>query len=98
MKRTVVDERIALGAACTWWGPIAEVATTDTGLPCCPTCQGPLLQVPDETTWWRGVDLHETEGHPGYRDLITWLQGRCHPNMAAAIAAYDLEPITEPAP
>lgn len=84
------DTRVVFGVRCAWWDTIDKVAKTDRNLPCCPHCGSVLLEVPDLNTWWAGVDLHESEGHPAYRAFIEWLRGRCYPNLIAAKMAFDL--------
>lgn len=72
------DERIAYGAACTWWGPIREVGASPSGLPGCPECGGVLFEVRTEAKWWAGVDRWAREtADPEYREFIRWLRGRC---------------------
>lgn len=75
----MADTRIVYGARCTWWDSIDQAATTPAGLPCCPHCSSPLFETDSEATWWSGVDAYERDGHPGYRDVITWARGRCFP-------------------
>ena len=67
-------------------GPMTEVP--DVRLPCCPFCGSMLFEVPDEQTWFAGVDRYEADGHPGYRKQIEWMRGKCFKDMAAAKAAY----------
>jgi hypothetical protein len=70
-----LDQRVAYGYKCTWWGPIQEVGTKGPhGLPCCPQCQGNLLEVPDLETWWDMADANEREN---WREFIFWLKGKC---------------------
>lgn len=86
------DPRIVYGARCSWWDTIAHVGSTEGGLPVCPFCRRPLFEVPDEATWWAGVDEHAAgEGADDYRAFIEWLRGRCLPSLAAARSAYDAE-------
>lgn len=80
------DERIAYGAHCAWWDSIDKVGARpfrtpgDTGtMPCCPHCQNMLFEMPNEKTWWEGVDQHEKNGNPGYRAFIEWMRGKCFP-------------------
>jgi hypothetical protein len=82
------DPRIVSGACCVWWDTIHKVDRTPSGLPCCPQCGGVLFEVRDAATWWRGVDRHEADGHPGYRAFIEWMQGKCFADFAAAERAY----------
>lgn len=82
------DTRVVYGARCVWWNNIAAVSTTPRGLPCCPHCGGVLFEVPDEQTWWAGVDAHESTHEPGYRKFVEWLRGRCYPSIDEARAAY----------
>lgn len=83
------DQRIVYGVRCSWWGSIVEVSAKASGLPCCPHCGGVLLEVANETTWWRDVDRYEANGHPGYRAFLGWLRGKCRPTVADARAEYD---------
>lgn len=69
---------VVFGARCTWWDYITRAGSLPSGLPCCPHCGSPLFQ-DHEDSWWAGVDRYEADGHPGYRDVITWAQGRCFP-------------------
>lgn len=85
------DQRIVYGARCSWWGSIAEVSTTGTGLPCCPHCAGVLFEVESEAAWWAEVDGYEAAGHPGYRSFLGWLRGKCRPSLEAARAEFDAQ-------
>lgn len=88
---TPPDTRIVYAALCTWWDSIDKAATTDgtpTGLPCCPTCRSPLMEVPDEATWWAGAEEHETGGHPGYVAKLRWMRGQHFASWDAADVAY----------
>jgi len=71
-------------------GPRGKVNIDIQKLPCCPYCKGVLFQM-DEEDWWRGVDNHENKGHLGYRDFITWLQGKCFPDQQVAEKVYQAE-------
>lgn len=83
------DSRIVYGATCAWWDSIDKVSKTPGGLPCCPHCGGVLFEMPTEEAWWRSVDTHERNGHPGYRWFITWLRGKCFGGFPEAMAAYE---------
>ena len=72
-------------------GSIHDVSAKPSGLPCCPRCGGVLVEVESETAWWASVDEHEAAGHPGYREFVEWLRGRCYRTMDAAQGAFDLE-------
>lgn len=87
---TSTDTRIAYGARCTWWGPIAAAGTTHSGrLPGCPHCRGVLLEMPSEDAWWESVEDGITSGRVAemlpeladpaeYRAFLRWLPNqRC---------------------
>lgn len=82
------DTRIPYGARCTWWDGIDKIGRRDGRLPCCPHCRNMLFEVPDEKTWFEGVDRYEASGNPGYRAMIEWSRGKCFPNLDALKAAY----------
>ena len=90
------DDRIVFGMRCVWWDGIEKAGKLATpsghGLPCCPHCSSPLMQMDDPATWWGQVEKHEANGHPGYRAFIEWMKGKCFPDMAAAKAAYEARP------
>jgi hypothetical protein len=93
------DTRIVYGAHCAWWDSIEKVGTRPfrTGapgtMPCCPHCKNMLFEMPDQKTWWDGVDKHEQNGNPGYRAFIEWLRGKCFKGgFAEAKAVYDRLP------
>lgn len=82
------DKRFVYGARCCWFGSITEVGHTDGGLPCCPHCRSVLYEMPDETTWWDGVDRYEASGHPGYRAMVEWMRGKHFRSPIEAATAY----------
>lgn len=82
------DTRIAYGANCSWWGPIADVGTKPSGLPCCPVCGGMLFEVASSDEWWSGARRYEADGHPDYVAFLEWLQGRHFPSLDVAQDAY----------
>ena len=84
----MVDTRIAYGAACTWWGSIHDVGKRG-NLPCCPSCHNVLFEMPDEATWWKGVDAYEAKGNPGYRKMVEWSRKRCFPSRGELVAAWE---------
>ncbi len=89
---SVMDERIVYGTVCTWWDSIDKVGRgIPFGLPCCPHCGGPLLEVSNEQVWFNAVDAHEKNGHPLYRKFIEWQRGKCYKNTEAARQAYEVE-------
>ncbi|MEW6256544.1 MAG: hypothetical protein AB1592_11355 [Pseudomonadota bacterium] len=88
MNSPTEDTRVAFGVRCVWWDGIANVGRRG-NLPACPRCGGPLFEVPDEATWFGGVDQHEANGNPGYRAFIEWQRGKCFPSFLAARAAYE---------
>jgi len=73
------DKRIAYGAICTWWNTIDKVGTHSTsGLPCCPVCQGMLMEMESEEIWNNGVSRYMREsGDAQYADFNKWLRGKC---------------------
>jgi len=97
----MVDTRIVYGARCFWWDSIDKVGLTPpmvgerTGkaiqLPCCPHCSSVLMEVPDEASWWRGVDDHEQKAHAGYREFIKWSRGKRFKGTGPAYRAYHAE-------
>lgn len=92
------DQRIVYGAGCTWWDGIYAVGHipgtgspfNPRGIPGCPHCTSPLFEIENEAAWWESVDLYEAAGHPGYRAMIEWARGKCFPNMAALVRAYEV--------
>jgi len=89
------DDRIVYGFFCVWWGGIEEAGKHHSGtpyLPGCPHCGNGLMQVDDPKVWWDGVDRYEKDGHPGYRDFISWLKGKCFRTREDAKAAYESKP------
>lgn len=53
--------------------------TPHRGVPCCPNCQGALLEVEDERQWNAGLDAHP---------IIKWARGKCYPTFADLELAY----------
>ena len=90
------DDRIVYGMRCVWWDGIEKVGRTPPrggiSVPCCPHCGGVLYEMPSPKEWWAGVDKHQAAGHPGYRDFIEWLKGKCFPTVQAAKVAYGQKP------
>jgi hypothetical protein len=90
----MADDRIVYGIHCVWWDGIEKVGHTPPNrdgisIPCCPHCGSVLYELPSPKEWWDGVDKYEADGHPGYRDFISWLKGKCYPGRNAAKAAYE---------
>lgn len=86
----MADNLVVYGACCSWWDTIdkADKLPGPHPIPCCPHCKSVLLQM-DESQWWAGVDNHMKEtGDPTYKDLITWMRGKCFPSYVQAEAAY----------
>ena len=94
------DTRYVYGF-CTWHDSIHKAGSTgpqkmmvngrqitSAGLPCCPMCGSMLCEVSDKKIWDEGVAEHE-KMHPGYAAYVKWTQGRCFPNLDAALAAYN---------
>ncbi|WP_026783127.1 hypothetical protein [Pleomorphomonas koreensis] len=82
------DKRFVYGARCCWFGSISEVGHTNIGLPCCPHCGSVLYEMPDEATWWDGVDRYEAAGHLGYRAMVEWMRGKHFRSPDEGAAAY----------
>lgn len=90
---TQKDTRIVYGSVCSWWDNIYKVTKTNTvpSIPCCPHCGGPLFEMPDLTTWYSAVEEYARD-HPGYREFIDWLRGKCFKGgYPEAIAVYEKE-------
>jgi hypothetical protein len=85
------DQRIIYGACCVWWDSIDKVASGEGGLPVCPFCKRPLMEVENEEVWFKGVRAYEADNHPGYYDYIVWLRGKCYPTNEIAWKAYQVE-------
>lgn len=98
MKNTPrVDQRIVYGMSCTWWSEIQNVGSNKIGsysLPCCPHCNGTLMEMESITEWQINVDFYAKD-RPGYAEFVTWLKGKCFTfnkgGMRAAVAAYTAE-------
>lgn len=87
-----LDTRYVHGASCCWHGNIREVGST-TGehpLPCCPHCGGVLFETPTSLEWWLRAQRYQDNGHPGYMDLLLWVnnQDRCWPLLTDSNKAY----------
>ena len=64
------------GATCTWWGSLNQTSQLVSGMPCCPYCNGVLLQV-EKPVWFKAAReyaLAKKDKH--YLDFITWLRGK----------------------
>lgn len=86
------DSRVVYGARCSWWDTIDSIATTASGLPCCPRCYGPLFETDSLETWFRDARRYETDGHPGYVAFLEWLRGKCFlGGLEQARAEYDVQ-------
>lgn len=83
------DSRIVYGAGCSYWDDIENAGTMTTAVPfpCCPHCRGVLYEMPSEAIWMSAVDQYEASGHPGYRDLVEWMKGKCFRSYDHAQAA-----------
>ena len=91
------DNRIVYGAGCVWWDSIDKAgnlnACTDTkltntyGLPCCPHCGSVLFEV-DENEWYKNIDEYD-KTHPGYKDLVKWMRGKCFKTLELARNEYE---------
>ena len=90
---TTTDARIVYGANCVWWNSIYKAGIKQgSGLPCCPYCGGMLFETNSIDEYMKCVDEYERAGHPGYRDLLLWMRGKCFRNMADAGKAMKLKP------
>ena len=97
------DERIVYGFHCSWWGGIEEAGqhhTKTPGLPGCPVCGNGLMQIDSAEEWWKMVDI-KGQTVPGYRDLISWMKGKCFVGSDGrgfmyAVAAYNANAATRP--
>lgn len=70
------DEQYVYGACCMWHGPISEVGHCGPGdmrLPCCPKCSGMLFQT-TKAEWDSGALTFENNGHPNYREFLSWVR------------------------
>lgn len=87
--------KIVYGANCTWWDSIDKIGLAKSSgnhnLPCCPHCKSVLFEVDNMDAWMKGVEAHEQNGHPGYRNLLLWMRGKCFNSMNEAEKAYELE-------
>lgn len=83
--------RVVYGAHCTWWDSIMKASKLPTGIPCCPFCKSVLFEFPDLDAFMEGVDKYERDGHPGYKELLKWQQGKCFQTMEDAARAMALE-------
>jgi hypothetical protein len=88
----MTDTRIVYGM-CTWWDSIDKVGKSPHGLPICPYCRSPLMEVANEEEWWKQVNSHAIK-YKGYREFIEWLRGKCFPNFLVAEDAYRNRPET----
>ena len=91
------DPRYCYGACCTWHGSIKEVGVQESGLPCCPFCNGVLFEHEKDQDWWTQVDTFKAgvpslrrSPHPGYRKMLEWQheQKRCFPDFLELVQAY----------
>lgn len=105
--KQTAELRIVYGAKCTWWGNRTDAKPIMAGLinprcrgnasakiPRCPECLGPLMEVPNEESFWLMVKRFEDGGrgvarpHPGYVDFMKWMRRRCFKNVMLAQEAY----------
>jgi hypothetical protein len=94
-QTTVLDQRIVCGMHCTWWDGIemarpipGQVGSRGHPLRGCPYCHSTLLQLKDPADWWDCQKKYEMKGHDGYVEFISWLKGKCFPDMETAQIAY----------
>ena len=76
--------RIVYGANCTWWDSISKASQLPNGIPCCPFCKSVLFEFPTLAAFMEGAEKYEADGHPGYRELLTWQRGKCFRTMEDA--------------
>ena len=76
------DPRIVLGINCTWWDSIDKTAIHAAGFPVCPDCGGPLLEVVNEESWWKGQDPAAN------KQCVEWGRGKCFPSHTERFKAY----------
>ncbi len=83
------DQRIVYGAICTWWDSIYEVAPTPGGLPGCPHCRGPLMEMKNEADWNSNIAQYAAStSDAAYVDFIAWMRGRCYKTLVDARKAW----------
>jgi len=88
------DTRIVFGVGCTWWDNIQKVSKYKNGqLPCCPHCNGLLLEMKNEDEWFYCIDKYEAAGNSGYRKMVEWSRGKCFPNYGILEMFYREEKI-----
>lgn len=91
--RSVPDTRVVYGVRCTWWGSIHDTKVLRQ-LPVCPNCLRPLMEVPNEESFWAAVKAFEdgkkgvSRPHPGYADFMKWMKRRCFIDIRIATTAY----------
>lgn len=93
------DARIVSGARCTWWDSIDKAGKIPprsgsailSGMPCCPFCGRVLFEVASIEEWNANVERYcaQADAIPNYRALISWMRGKCFPDLDAARAAFD---------
>lgn len=93
---TTDDKRLVYGMRCTWWENISAVAHTAPGpsghrIPCCPHCGSVLFEMDSEDRFIEQARSYESNGHPGYVQMLQWARGKCFPNMQALEKAYTSE-------
>ena len=83
---------IVHGAGCLWWDSGSKAGRTvpfnGHSFPCCPHCGSLLMQVENEASFFKGVDEHEANGHPGYRAMLLWIRGKCFKTVGEAMVAW----------
>jgi hypothetical protein len=72
-------------------GGSKPITVPASSIPCCPYCKSVLYQQ-EEEAWQEGVNRY-AETHPGYAELLAWIeqQPRCYPTMQVAAAAFTKE-------
>ncbi len=91
-KQIRAGEVYTYGIGCTFHGPITKVGKhpETEGLPCCPHCNGMLMQVENESAWWAGIQKAEEQGNTNFFVFMKWVghQEKCWKNVKEAAEAF----------
>lgn len=85
------DERVVYGANCTWVGKINEVATTQSGLPCCPQCGGTLFEFQNEQEYFDGNERVSEQYNIDYHAAMEWVRSNGICNREKDIKISDIQ-------